>query len=64
MTTKDTQSNDLLYSCSTCLKWVSGSAAIIFEESKNYFKYFCGTECHDKWHAKQEGNNQKTKDIA
>jgi len=40
-------------SCEVCLKEVPKSEATVAEAS-DYFMYFCGLECFEKWKAKDE----------
>jgi len=40
-------------SCEVCLKEVPKSEASVAEAS-DYFMYFCGLECFEKWKAKDD----------
>jgi len=44
-------------SCEVCLKEVPKSEAAVAEAS-DYFAYFCGLECFEKWKAKDDKSKQ------
>jgi hypothetical protein len=43
-----------LVSCEVCLKEVPIAEAAI-AEATDYFAYFCGLECYEKWKSRGEG---------
>lgn len=43
--------------CEVCLKEVPKSEATVAEAS-DYFAYFCGLECFEKWKAKDDISKQ------
>lgn len=43
-----------LVSCEVCLKEVPIAEASI-AEATDYFAYFCGLECYEKWKSRGEG---------
>lgn len=50
MTTKESPSPAERIPCEVCLKEVPKSEATV-AEATDYFAYFCGLECYEKWKA-------------
>lgn len=48
MATADNATQATLVSCEVCLKEVPIAEATI-PEASDYFTYFCGLECYEKW---------------
>ncbi len=57
MTTPDKPVDIARVSCEVCLKEVPIAEAKIAEAS-DYFAYFCGLECYEKWKA-QDGKAEQ-----
>jgi hypothetical protein len=53
MTDKKNTTNEELVSCKECLKEIPRSAAKV-DEASDYFAYFCGLDCFDKWHKEND----------
>lgn len=56
MATSDKPAQAPLVSCEVCLKEVPIAEATV-PEASDYFAYFCGLECYEKW--KSEGGAPK-----
>ena len=56
MATSDKPAQATLVSCEVCLKEVPIAEATV-PEASDYFVYFCGLECYEKW--KSEGGIPK-----
>lgn len=48
MATTGKPTDATLVSCEVCLKQIPGSEATV-AEATDYFVYFCGLECYEKW---------------
>jgi hypothetical protein len=48
MATSDKPAEATLVSCEVCLKEVPIAEATV-PEASDYFVYFCGLECYEKW---------------
>lgn len=53
MATQESRSPAEQISCEVCLKEVPKSEATV-AEAADYFAYFCGLECFEKWKAEEE----------
>jgi len=51
MATSDIPVEVVHVSCEVCLKEVPAAEALI-PEAADYFVYFCGLECYEKWKGK------------
>jgi hypothetical protein len=49
--------------CEICLKEVPKSEAKV-SEATDYFVYFCGLECYDRWKSQSAKPNDKVKGSA
>jgi len=56
MATSDKPVEATLVSCEVCLREVPIAEATV-PEASDYFVYFCGLECYEKW--KSEGGTPK-----
>lgn len=56
MATSDKPVKPTLVSCEVCLKEVPIAEAMI-PEATDYFVYFCGLQCYEKW--KRQGGKPK-----
>lgn len=56
MTTKESPAPAEQISCEVCRKEVPKSEATV-AEATDYFAYFCGLECYEKWKAEDGESN-------
>jgi len=55
MTEQKNKSNDALVTCKECMKEIPRSEAKV-DEASDYFAYFCGLDCYDKWRHKNKND--------
>lgn len=49
-----------IVSCDVCMKEIPKSLAHT-KEAEDYFLYFCGLDCYEKWEHQNQNNNNKPK---
>jgi len=57
MTTDDKPVEPVLVPCEVCLKEVPAGEATV-PEAAEYFAYFCGLDCYEKWKRQDESAGQ------